>query len=173
MMLFFRLFVFLSASYWLLVNVEPRISTLAPLKVQAAVDSVPQDILLTNLHLTLSPDRDPQQSSELWAQSAEITPQGLKMYFIDGSLLQHQKTIALHAQDAFWPFDQKVIYFFDDLSVEDGDLSMLTSTLSYHFEDKMVVSNNPTYWKTEDMTIINHEIKNSADDIKRMFFRSS
>lgn len=161
----------ITTCFWMLTHLEPKINDIK-VSLERLDRHHAQDIFLTNLHLTLEPSQDHHQNSELWAQSAQVTAQGLKLYFIDGVLNQDEKKIELHAQDAFWPFEQKVIYFFDDLSIDDGDLLMMTSTLSYHFADNVMISNSPTYWKTEDMTMVNHEIKKSADDMKRMFLRS-
>ncbi|NBW56508.1 hypothetical protein EBR43_01735 [bacterium] len=129
------------------------------------------DFFIKNIKLSIG--NDLEKSSILYAQQAMLTPQGLKMSVINGQLHEHDKNIDIVAQDAFWPFNQKVIYFFNNFSIGDDELSMTTSTLSYNFEENMCFSHTKTYWKTKDMTMINNEMRESVDEIKRVFLRSS
>jgi hypothetical protein len=96
------------------------------------------DVFINNIKLSMN--KNSEKSSILYAKQAMLTPHGLKMSIINGQIYENDKNIDIMAQDAFWPFNQKVIYFFNDFSIGDDELSMSTSTLSYNFEENMCFS---------------------------------
>ena len=170
MHLLIQFLCYILASYSLITNYEEWSAKYFVKDTTEIDDNQVEDIFITHLQLSFKQDL---RTSSLCAQHALITPQGLKMSFVEGQIYEKNKLVEIRANEAFWPFNQKIVYFFEKFIMSDNDLLMNTSAFSYNFGENTCLSHAPTYWKTKDMTMISHEMQQPADELKRIFLGSS
>lgn len=131
-----------------------------------------KDLILKKLTLNLQRLNNPEPLY-VSAQEALLTPEGLKLFQVTSLLNNEQGPVTLKSPLAFWPFNQNKIFFFDQFSIKNSDVSMDTSSFIVDFDEQMCYSHSPTYWHYDGLNVSSKEFAQPIEEVKSIFSRSS
>ncbi len=169
---FLRLITLVSVAYGINHATNQFLDKSAFTQASSAIIYSKKDLILKKLTLNLKRLNNPEPLY-VSAQEALLTPEGLKLFEVTSSLKNEQGLMILKSPLAFWPFNQNKIFFFDQFSIKNSDVSMDTSSFIVDFDEQMCYSHSPTYWHYDGFNVSSKEFNQPIEEVKSIFSRSS